>query len=245
MASNTEASSLVSSAEQARPNLYASEAGYAIVIVGQAAKHFNIREDLLIQSSDFFRAALRGGFKETHNKTVTLKDGDAGIFEVFVHWLYFKRFPDPEKDDNMDLIMFWFAKNLDERLLDMYIFADKYQIEGLGKEALNAFYYEAHDSDHLSDHHIVNRAFDSLSENSPLCRLLVDLYCYYEKEPPSRQDRDTFSHVFMRNIWSRYRELVHKSPYTGCGDLSFELCNYHSHKDDQEKQACTRAHRRA
>ena len=50
--------------------------------------HFVVREDLLTHYSEFFRAALTGGFKEAADKIVTLKDEDPDVFGVFVHWLY-------------------------------------------------------------------------------------------------------------------------------------------------------------
>ncbi|KAF2500044.1 hypothetical protein BU16DRAFT_522892 [Lophium mytilinum] len=45
-------------------------------------------ESLLCSYSDFFRAALQGGFKEAKEKRVALPEEDPEVFELFVQWLF-------------------------------------------------------------------------------------------------------------------------------------------------------------
>ena len=43
---------------------------------------------MLVQKSDFFKAALKGDFEEARNGKISLPEGDAEIFVSFVDWLY-------------------------------------------------------------------------------------------------------------------------------------------------------------
>ena len=57
------------------------------VLVGPNAEHFNVHKGILCESSDFFKAALNGNFKE-NNGTVKLPEQKVEIFKYFIHWLY-------------------------------------------------------------------------------------------------------------------------------------------------------------
>ena len=68
---------------------------FATVEVGATKTKFVVHESLLVYHSEFFRAALKGRFAEAETKTVTLEDEDEAVFELFVFWLYHKRYAIP------------------------------------------------------------------------------------------------------------------------------------------------------
>lgn len=78
----------------------AADASFATIIIGKEEKKFVVHEHLLTHYSDFFRAALTGDFKEAEDKIVRLEEEDPTVFEFFVHWLYYQRFPDGSKEDD-------------------------------------------------------------------------------------------------------------------------------------------------
>ncbi|KAL1642391.1 hypothetical protein SLS58_005465 [Diplodia intermedia] len=60
----------------------------ATIKVGKQPVTFNIHEGLLCHYSAFFRAALRGGFKEATSLEVSLQEDDPEIADQAFHWLY-------------------------------------------------------------------------------------------------------------------------------------------------------------
>lgn len=58
------------------------------ISVGPHEKKFDVHKELLCSVSDFFSAALNGGFKEAEAGAVKLPEQDPDTFQYFVHWLY-------------------------------------------------------------------------------------------------------------------------------------------------------------
>jgi hypothetical protein len=69
-----------------------------------------IHESLLTTYSDFFRAALTGGFVEAEEKVVKLEEDRSQTFVFFVHWLYHQRLPDRSKGDADEIVKPWSFK---------------------------------------------------------------------------------------------------------------------------------------
>lgn len=57
------------------------------VLVGPEKHRFDVHRALVCASSDFFQAALNGGFKEQGGE-INLPDQETKTFKFFVHWLY-------------------------------------------------------------------------------------------------------------------------------------------------------------
>lgn len=60
----------------------------AVIYAGPKRKKFTIYRNLLTAQSDFFKAALCGGFKEGETGEVYLPENDPRGLEVHVHKLY-------------------------------------------------------------------------------------------------------------------------------------------------------------
>lgn len=56
--------------------------------MGPDEKQFDVHKELLCSVSDFFAAALDGGFKEAEAGAVKLPEQDPDTFQYFIHWLY-------------------------------------------------------------------------------------------------------------------------------------------------------------
>ncbi|KAI4617886.1 hypothetical protein J4E83_006218 [Alternaria metachromatica] len=59
------------------------------IVVGSAKKirEFHVYEGLLSHYSSYFKAALKGAWKEGALKTVELKDDNPEVFKAFFHWI--------------------------------------------------------------------------------------------------------------------------------------------------------------
>ncbi|MCJ1415788.1 hypothetical protein MMC32_002121 [Xylographa parallela] len=58
------------------------------VIVGEKKRVFKIHKNLLCSSSEFFKAALDGKFKEAEEREINLAEEDPQTFERVVFWMY-------------------------------------------------------------------------------------------------------------------------------------------------------------
>jgi hypothetical protein len=191
-------------------------------------------EDLLTYHSEFFRAALGGGFKEAEEKTVRLPTEDTTIFEFFQFWMYYGRFPSEVQKDDRELANLW-AKEPDSdfysgRLIAMYVFGDQYQVTELRRYALDTIFdHIVGEEDALMPETSSTKlAYSKLSPSSPMIRFLVDAFhglggvnCY---EEDVRHPRALLQAVLRR--------------YACHATEALDLCNYHDHETEDEKKSC-------
>lgn len=171
----------------APPDRYAAGSAkhpkFATVLVGPNQDKFTIHEELLTVHSPYFRAALTGGFKEAQDKIVTLKEDRGGIFEFFVHWLYYLRFP--TEDDATELYAAWTADNdcnlKTDNLIQLYVFCDKYNVPEQNTKTMTQIFnhVEQEKGEALPPAYMIHFAFNNLMDNVLLCNYLVHAYYYW------------------------------------------------------------------
>lgn len=61
------------------------------------AKHFFVEKSLLCESSDYFRNALTGPWREARYQIITLDEEDPVVVDVYVDWLVTNRITIPER----------------------------------------------------------------------------------------------------------------------------------------------------
>jgi hypothetical protein len=206
----------------------------------------------LTHYSEFFRAALKGNFREATDRVVKLADTEPHIFECYVHWLYYQRFPDASKGDAEELEKAWGSSGdthtLTTNLIRMYVFGDQNIIPQLQKDALDAIFHHVipEPNTFLLDDEQVKCAFDYLDAEDPICRFLVDLnlyYDYYSDDPRSLNEVDKLFDwpiAYLRAFARRAKSIIWSMR---CGDKDIDdfelvLCDYHEHKTDEEREAC-------
>ncbi|KAH3948663.1 hypothetical protein HBH70_071730 [Parastagonospora nodorum] len=243
MRATTEGAAKTITAPKALPRLSAPEVNFATIIVGSDQKRFVVHQGLLTHYSEFFRAALTGRFKEAEDKVVKLEDQSPRIFEVFVHWLYYQRFPDADHNDGAEIIeLFQDEACLEKRynsvgtLIKLYVFADRHDVEKLRLATINELFQrvlETVNCPHPTATSI-EFAFEHLDVGSPLCHFLADVTCYVDILDPLDPD-DVNSLPFMRMLWLRYKEMIGKASRN---DDELQLCDYHEHADKEEREEC-------
>ena len=62
------------------------------IFVGKDKRPFHVHRSLLRETSSFFKAALEGDFRESSEQKMDLPEEDEGSFDVFVQWLYDRRY---------------------------------------------------------------------------------------------------------------------------------------------------------
>jgi hypothetical protein len=161
-------------------------------------------------------------------------------FEFFVHWLYYQHLPNSDKHDDPELVKQFNCKSgvgvpSKSHVVRLYVFGDKYDVAELRKAAIDCLFKEHMLEDSkLPSLNVIDHAFANLPEESPMCRLLVDMYFHYENLEIDR-DRCTNA-AFMRAIWKRYvRYHCTREKRRG---FDLKLCDYHDHATEEERKVC-------
>jgi hypothetical protein len=224
----------------------ASDSQFVTVLVGPEKKLFVVHRDLLIYHSDFFRAALTGNFKEAENNIVALRDDEPHIFEFFVHWLYHKELP-TKANAPAELLKDWdtgdFADSFKiDNIFRLYVLGDKRGVANLKLATLAELFQELsryHNQEYvLANPSAIGYAYENLPAEDPLLRYLVDDHCYRARSDHwLRIDVLPYPQVFLGNLMSRYAKFA-QGKIGAWGDHELELCDYHDHKDKNEKAKC-------
>jgi hypothetical protein len=213
------------------------------VIVDSNEVSFTVHEQLLTFYSPFFRAALKGGFAEATKGQVRLEEVSEKTFELFVHWLYHQCFPN--ETDDPEFLKLWYRVDSTivsaAGLVDLHVFAEEYDVPNLKRQSIDSLFEKVNDEDQdLPSTKAIRYAFDSLDHDSSLCRLLVDAYCErcsHRGWETICEDEDFEPHpVFLKNALKRYSQYT-SADLRGPGK-TMVLCDYHDHKDDEERDAC-------
>jgi hypothetical protein len=230
----------------------AAELKWATILVGEDQKRFVVHEHLLTHHSEFFRAALIGNFKEAKDKVVRLEDIDPFIFECFVHWLYYQRFPDASKNDDEELVKAWGTEEasttLATSLIKLYILADQCMVPRLKRAALDLAYHLFHmsASGGLPDDEHAKCAFNHLQSEDPLCQLLVDVNFHHDRETddwPKIYEAEVgynWPFEYLLAFARRTTKVVGDVRWNGkdWSDFELDLCDYHNHKTNEERKVC-------
>ncbi|KAF1850014.1 uncharacterized protein K460DRAFT_257994, partial [Cucurbitaria berberidis CBS 394.84] len=221
----------------------APEHKFATVTVGGDKKCFVVHEHLLTHYSSFFRAAYTGRHREAEDKTVTLENTTPKVFEFFVHWLYYERFPVRSLNDDMGLLEEWEREENDLPstwwFVDLYIFGNKYEVHQLKIDVLNELFHllEHESKSRLPGLDVVQEAFDLLPTDSPMCGFLVEAYCYWAN-PETLEEFGVFSCMpFLKAVWCRMCQLNQKG-LKPQKNYKIDICDFHEHSTDEEKEAC-------
>jgi hypothetical protein len=218
------------------------------VLVGSGQTRFVVHENLLIYYSKFFRAALTGNFIEAKDKTVRLEEVDPKVFELFIHWLYYQRFPKTDSGDDRDILETWNDDDIGlvctSNYVLLYIFGDKYDVPELRRATVDGL---LHDITMLQDSNLPNSesmsaAFSSLPVDSPMSRLIIECFCRYSVTDLF-DDLEGYNNVkFLQALWRRFCGIRRD---TEEDDESiqdyFTYCDYHEHESEDERAACTKA----
>jgi hypothetical protein len=204
--------------------------------VGKDQERYVVHEYLLAQYSKFFRAALTGGFKEAVDKVIKLEDSKPEVFEFFIHWLYYQRFPNNSAVDDKDVVRRWTHEEA-EQCIYLHIFGDKFEIEKLLLDTiseivrlgpiLRASAYPRADS--------VEAAFCDLPDNSPMCQLIIDYHCRYNDAEDVEHLTEFKCIPFLHGMWVKLNEM---EDYHNVLAKDLDVCDYQGHASKKERKKC-------
>ena len=156
------------------PTVAVTGPGIVTLEVGDEQRKFMVHHDLLCVHSQYFRAALQGGFKEAETKAFQFDDVDPEVASWLIHWVYYQRItPNPPSD-----------LPLASRLFRLWVLADRFIMPALQKHVLKELHRKIKmDWDDRStltlewssaDH--VEWVWENTPNNSPLRALLLEAF---------------------------------------------------------------------
>ncbi|KAF2431493.1 hypothetical protein EJ08DRAFT_733173 [Tothia fuscella] len=140
----------------------------------------------------------------------------------------------------------------DDDLLDLYVFADQYQIPLLRREVIITLQWNSTSRRSLTDLSIVIRAYESLPHNSTFCQWLVLTYAlHYRTYSGNTNDKhcdcprvlasintevdvEAFHPVFAHQLIISKFSRRHKELEVN----GFSWCEFHEHVDEDQAQKC-------
>lgn len=126
--------------------------------------HWVLHEKLLCHRSRFFKETFEQKKKgASKNTTIGLPDEDNEPFKLFVGWLYSERVAPPKTEPELAL------------LFDLYLMGEKWEIETLQCEVLEAVREWYHKSDTLPSLRRLQYIYSNTQEKSPMRQLLLPL----------------------------------------------------------------------
>ncbi|KAL6900427.1 hypothetical protein GGI43DRAFT_383903 [Trichoderma evansii] len=138
---------------------------------------FSVHEHLICRTSEYFKRAMNAYWGTSTSGSVTLKEEDPEVFEVYLHWLYYETLPvqndSPGLEGNIEYIQLAKSYALGEMLQDVN-FKDAVLDAMLAKSRFKQ-------SDGRSWFPVgpaIRCIYEGTPESSAARRLLVDMYTY-------------------------------------------------------------------
>lgn len=187
---------------------------------GANMKTFYVHTHLICAHAVFFRIACNGKWKEGLESLVRLPTDDPKIVGLYLKWLYTFDLPKPKLKESV----VW------ENLVDLYVLGEKFQDHTLKNIIVNVFIMGrryASGCRWLSYAH--TRLSEDAAENTPLRRLVVDLFVYWSvKGSNFEEEKDNLSkeacfEITMGMLKAR-EDPARVAPYLA------DRCTYHEHE---------------
>jgi hypothetical protein len=179
--------------------------------------------------------------KETHEKKMTLDKEDTGVFELFRHWVWHREFPNGSHYSDPFLVELWKGSEM-TRLVQLNIFADHYDVPCLHRDTVDKmFNHVRNKSKAVPGRKEFDLAFTWLPDDSPMCRLIVDLRCYYDSSDSyDALDEETLPPAALLCLLRRYAHIAHGNirPRRSMNNYKLDVCDYHNHSSTVEKDSC-------
>lgn len=151
------------------------------IIVGTSKEPFHVHESVLFTSSQFFKAAISGSWKESQEHTIELPEDDPKAFAIYSHWLYFAEIPGllqaAKKGES--------AKQSAQEYYDLvsaYVLGDKLLDAEFQNAVIDAILDTCSTADsqdgkvYFPDADAVNHAYNNTTKSSKIRKMLVALY---------------------------------------------------------------------
>ena len=187
-----------------------------------------MHEDIICASSDFFKKAINGPWKESNERLISLSHEEPDIFAIYLNWLYRGTLPtridEPGLIGNEEYLKLAKAYGLADRLLD----------QAFKNAVMDAFIDKT--SSKTSDGHrwypvgsVIRCIYENTPESSKGRTLLVDIYAENARKDwlTDWATREDLPKQFLLDLILRLFDI--SSGDDSRGNFKLTRCNYHDH----------------
>lgn len=193
---------------------------------------------MITHSSDFFRKACSGDFKEAPEKVIRLPEMDTDSFASYVHWVYTHTVRVRDDDDPVMEATEGQIAAVKVSLIKVYVAADVLLDTLLRNAAIDQIVAVGKRSKTIPGSSQVNLAFESTPAGSKLRELIVDCYVHFNDVKWLEENGESFSKAFLFDVLCA--KMKRKRHSKGCLEFVESLhrdCKYHEHSDNVPKCA--------
>jgi hypothetical protein len=123
-----------------------------------------------------------------------------------------------------------------DNLIKLHVLADKYGVERLKTDTMNGLFMHMRSSDVSLPYQIsICHAYKHLPEKSALLNILVDMQCRIAVKCWAELDIQEFPSSFLVSVLERFSRSADDE--LDVWDV-LELCDYHEHKNKDERKVC-------
>ncbi|PNP57774.1 hypothetical protein THARTR1_01932 [Trichoderma harzianum] len=139
---------------------------------------FSVHETLICRTSDYFKTAMKAHWETSTSGSITLKEEDPEIFEIYLHWLYFEILPvrndSPGLEGNIEYVQLAKSYALGEFLQDI-----NFKDAALDAILIKTRSKASDGQSWIPFGSTIRHIYEGTPESSAARRLFVDLYTYH------------------------------------------------------------------
>jgi hypothetical protein len=151
---------------------------------------------------------------------------------------------DEDEDEEMEVAVYYYQ--LMESIVDIYVFADRYETRQLRNDVITALRGYNKETDCYPDLHTVLKAYEKLPDSSTLCQYIIKTNALHwnpakDSEKERKEIYPLLPYDFTLNVMLINNRRANSSKNKWSEDLENELadhCNFHEHRDDKGRKMC-------
>lgn len=181
---------------------------------------FTVHTEPIKQKSVFFEKACTTNFKEAEEKVVRLPETRPSVFEDYLHWIYTGTITAIENNPDNSLLQ-------NRCLTRLYLAADKLDDILLRNAAIDSLLTLFSCGQLKVNSSLFSETYEGTTENSPLRRLLVDIYLSTSNTADwVQREAEHLPRQFLVDlVCGRMEKSNEKTPAPNKNDR----CKYHEH----------------
>lgn len=207
----------------------------------QITASFTVPESLLIEKSDYFKAACRGVWKEATSRVIKLQDIDAEAFNSYIYWVHRNQLAINAKLDRKDVKS---ATSYVDKLVRLWLLGDRLGDCEPRDAAMTAILSVVQDSGHPRSELLLPPLtvliFSNLTNGRALRRMVLDTSIMHVSPEQVEQRWNDFHPDFIKSLAMGHLAPVYEGELARDDHEGYEEATDHCYYHEHSETACTK-----
>jgi len=195
------------------------------IYVGPEKECFRLYRPLIVNSSDYFKKALKHEFRESETRRFDLVEDDADTFAIYAHWVIWKelavKLDKSETGEN--------GRTEFQQLAYAYVLGDKLQDTRFRNSIIDALIAKRESEKLLPGSSTIDYVYMNTAESSKLRKFMVDVWVRFGS---NHADIKSLSHAFLTDLVST--QYIKRSQKSLQANIKAAEYYVEDEKDDRE-----------